>query len=53
MKDIESVKDYSDRLMGIVNQVRLLGEKFPNRKVVEKIIVFIPQRFEAKNFAIE
>ena len=28
MKDNESVKDYSSRLMDVVNQMRLLGEAF-------------------------
>lgn len=38
MKDDESVKDYSGRLMDVVNQVRLLGvgEAFKNQKIVEK-----------------
>ena len=36
MKDDESVKDYSGRLMDVVNQVRLLGEAFTDQKVVEK-----------------
>lgn len=39
MKDDESVKDYSGRLMNVVNQVRLLGvcEAFKNQKIVEKL----------------
>ncbi|KAL6348908.1 hypothetical protein AAG906_033564 [Vitis piasezkii] len=53
MKDNESVKDYSSRLMDVVNQMRLLGEAFIDQKVVEKIMVSVPQKFEAKIFAIE
>ncbi|KAL6349074.1 hypothetical protein AAG906_033730 [Vitis piasezkii] len=41
MKDSESVKDYSSRLMDVVNQMRLLGKVFTN------------QKFEAKISAIE
>ena len=53
MKDDESVKDYSGRLMDVVNQMRLLGEAFTDQKVVEKIMVSVPQKFEAKISAIE
>ena len=53
MKDNESVKDYSSRLMDVVNQMRLLGEAFTDQKVVEKIMVSVPQKFEAKISAIE
>ena len=28
MKEIETIKDYSDKLLGIVNKVRLLGKDF-------------------------
>ncbi|KAL6315072.1 hypothetical protein AAG906_030925 [Vitis piasezkii] len=48
MKDGESVKDYSGRLMDVVKQMRLLGEAFTDQKVVEKIMVSVPQKFEAK-----
>ncbi|XP_022860298.1 uncharacterized protein LOC111380868 [Olea europaea var. sylvestris] len=37
MKDSESVKEYSDRLMRVVNQIRLLGDDLPNKRVVEKV----------------
>lgn len=53
MKDTESIKDYSGRLMDVVNQVRLLGEAFTDQKVVEKIMVSVPQKFESKIAAIE
>lgn len=54
MKDNESVKDYSSRLMDIVNQMWLLGEtSFTDQKVVEKIMVSMPEKFEAKISAIE
>ncbi|XP_034674255.1 uncharacterized protein LOC117905442 [Vitis riparia] len=53
MKDNEPVKDYSSKLMDVVNQMRLLGEAFTDQKVVEKIMVSVPQKFEAKISAIE
>lgn len=44
-----SVKDYSGRLMDVVNQMGLVGEaSFTNHKVFEKIMVLAPDKFEAK-----
>ena len=42
MKDNESVKDYSSKLMDVVNQLRLLDEAFTDQKVGEKIMVSVP-----------
>ncbi|KAL0329289.1 UNVERIFIED_CONTAM: hypothetical protein Sradi_4915600 [Sesamum radiatum] len=55
MKESEMVKEYFDKLLKIANKVRLLGSKFPNSRLVEKILVTIPEMFEAiisslKNF---
>ena len=53
MKDFESIKDYSCRLMDLVNQIRLHGEALSDQKVVEKILISVPERFESKILAIE
>jgi hypothetical protein len=53
MKDNESIKDYSGRLMDLVNQMRLLGKTFEDHKVVEKLMMFVPKKFEAKISTIE
>jgi hypothetical protein len=53
MKDNESDKDYSCMLMDVVNQIRLLGKTFEDHKVVEKIMMSVPQKFEANISAIE
>lgn len=47
MKEGETVKDYSDRVMKVVNQLRLLGEDLKDTRVVEKILVSFPEKFEA------
>ena len=36
MKESESVKEYTDRLLGIANRVRLLGSEFIDSRIVEK-----------------
>ena len=53
MKENETIKDYSSRMMDVVNQRRLLGEALTDQQVVEKIIVSVPQKFESKIAAIE
>ncbi|KAJ6732982.1 ZINC FINGER CCHC-TYPE-RELATED [Salix koriyanagi] len=53
MRDQESVKAYSGRLMNVVNQMRLLGETFEDHKIVEKLMMSVPEKFEAKISAIE
>ena len=53
LKEGGKVKDYSSKLMEIVNQIRLLGEDFPDHCVVEKILVSLTERFEPKISAIE
>ncbi|XP_039141164.1 uncharacterized protein LOC120278437 [Dioscorea cayenensis subsp. rotundata] len=47
MKDSETIKEYSNRLLSIANKVRLLGTKFPNSRLVQKVLVIIHERFEA------
>jgi len=53
MRDNEYVKDYFGRLMDVVNQMRLLCKAFADHKVVEKIMVLVPQKFEVKISAIK
>ncbi|KAL4376396.1 hypothetical protein GQ457_02G039420 [Hibiscus cannabinus] len=53
MNDDELIKDFSNRLMDVVNKIRLYGENLPDAKVVEKVMISVPQRFEEKNSAIE
>ncbi|TXG48236.1 hypothetical protein EZV62_027530 [Acer yangbiense] len=53
MKESESVKDYSSKLSELVNQMRLYGETVEDYKVVEKMLINLPKKFEAKVAAIE
>ncbi|XP_022866221.1 uncharacterized protein LOC111386024 [Olea europaea var. sylvestris] len=53
MKESETVKDFSDRLMKIVNQIRLLGDDLPDKRVVEKVLISLPEKLEAKIFSLE
>ena len=53
MKETETIRDFSNRLLFIVNKVRLLGEDLPDKRVVEKILVTLPERFESKISSLE
>ncbi|XP_031255131.1 uncharacterized protein LOC116113122 [Pistacia vera] len=53
MKESKTVKEYADRLHGIVNQIRLLGEEFSDRRIIEKLLVTLPDKFEVKISTLE
>ncbi|KAJ8764636.1 hypothetical protein K2173_006718 [Erythroxylum novogranatense] len=53
MKESETIKDYSDRLIAIANNVRFLGSNFDDSRIVQKILVTIPERFEATISSLE
>ncbi|KAK2404761.1 putative mitochondrial protein [Trifolium repens] len=53
MKETESVKEYTSKLSHLVNQMRLYGEVVDDSKVVEKMLISLPDKFEAKVAAIE
>ncbi|XP_056158380.1 uncharacterized protein LOC130134746 [Syzygium oleosum] len=53
MKDSESVKEYSDRLIGIVEKIRVLGTDLKDERLVQKILVSLPEKFEATIASLE
>ena len=53
MKESESIKEYTDKLFEIANRVRLLGSEFTDSRIVEKILVTVPERYEATITALE
>ena len=48
IKESESMKEYGNKLMSIVNQLKLLGENFPTQRIVEKLLVSLPERYESR-----
>jgi hypothetical protein len=46
MKEGEQVKDFFSRVTGIGNQIKSCGDEIPEKKVVEKILRSLPQKFE-------
>jgi len=53
MKEAETIKEYFDRLLVAVNKIRLLCEDLPDRRIVEKVLVSLPEWFEAKISSLE
>lgn len=53
MKETENIKDYADKLLNIVNKVKLLGKDFPDERIVQKILVTVPEKYESRISSLE
>ena len=53
MKETKTIKEYSDRLLNIENRVKLLGSSLEDSRIVEKILLTVPERFEATITTLE
>jgi len=54
MKESETIQEYSNRLLGIVNNIRIIGTSdFPDSRIVQKILVTLPGKFEATIASLE
>ncbi|GAV61765.1 UBN2 domain-containing protein [Cephalotus follicularis] len=53
MKDSESVEEFFNRVIALVNQMKVNGEMMENQKIVEKILRSLTQKFEYIVVAIE
>ncbi|GAV62041.1 DUF4219 domain-containing protein/UBN2 domain-containing protein [Cephalotus follicularis] len=53
MKESETIKEYSDKLISIANQARVLGTDLSDNRLVQKILVSLPERFEATIASLE
>ena len=47
MKEFKTIKEYSDKLHSIVNRVRLLRTTFKDSRIIEKLLVIVPKKYEA------
>lgn len=53
MQEDETISKYADRISLIVNNIRLFGEEFTDKRIVEKVLVTLPERFESKISSLE
>ena len=47
MKESETINEYTNMLLSIANQIRLLGSEFSDSRIVQKILVTLLERFDA------
>ncbi|KAA0033829.1 gag-pol polyprotein [Cucumis melo var. makuwa] len=53
MIEDEPVSDYNKRVLEIVNESLMLGEKIPDSKIVRKVLRSVPRKFDMKVTAIK
>ncbi|XP_059635759.1 uncharacterized protein LOC132277936 [Cornus florida] len=53
MKEMELLKDYFSRIMEVVNQMKTYGEDISNQRIVEKILISLPEKYDSIVTAIE
>ena len=53
MEESETIKEYLNKLLGIANKIKLLGSDFADLRIVEKILVTVPERYEASIASLE
>nr|KYP32803.1 hypothetical protein KK1_046417 [Cajanus cajan] len=46
MKEFETVKDYYSKIKEIVNQMKVYRENILDKKIVEKIIISVPRKYD-------
>lgn len=53
MREGDTVREYTTKFSKTANEIRLLGENFPDSRVVEIFLVSLPSKFESKILALE
>ena len=53
MKESETIKEYSNKLLSIANKIKLLESDFADSRIVEKILVTVPKKYEASIASLE
>ena len=44
----ERIQEFSDKLMLVVNKIRIMAEELQNAWIIEKVLISLLERFEAK-----
>ena len=53
MKESQTIKDYAEQLLNIVNKMRLYGKEFSDERIVQKILVTLPEKYKATISSLE
>jgi len=46
MKKAETMKEYTGKLLDIVNKLRILGNDIPDERIVRIFLAYVPLRYE-------
>ena len=53
MKDSDSVDSFMTQVMDVVKQIRKYGEEISNKRLIEKVLRYLPKKFEFVVVSIE
>ena len=53
MNGSETIKEYTGKLVNIANKIRILGSDFSDSRIVQKILVTLPEKFDATISSLE
>ncbi|KAL5727667.1 hypothetical protein ACHQM5_000836 [Ranunculus cassubicifolius] len=53
MKEMELLKDYFTRVMEVINQMKTYGETISSQRIVEKILISLPEKYDPVVAVIE
>ena len=53
MKDTESIKDYTSRVSGVVNQMKTYGDNISDQRLVEKYLISLTDKYDYTVVIIE
>ncbi|KAK5775019.1 hypothetical protein PVK06_042886 [Gossypium arboreum] len=53
MKEFELIKEYFNKLVDIANKVRVLGTELSNSRLVQKVLVYVPEKYKSTIASLE
>ncbi|WRX29372.1 Reverse transcriptase [Theobroma cacao] len=53
MDENETIREFSGKMMGVVNQLRLLGKDMFEERLINKMLVSLPERYKSKISSLE
>ena len=53
MRENETLNEFLSRITELVNQMKTYGEEMSDKKIVEKILISLPKKFETMVVTVE
>ena len=53
MRENETLNEFLSRITELVNQMKTYGEEMSDKKIVEKIMISLPEKFETMVVVVE